>query len=467
MRLWTFPGINRRFWSVHHRNETFQTIRDASKCMPCPWYNFTSDLNWSNLLRHLGQRHSPDQSVFQSVESILQNVQELGDKALVSYTRQFDCPDFERSQIKVPLQILEQAVHSIPKADLALIEEAATNIQAFHQQQKENSWVDHSTPGLITGQLVRPMARAGLYIPGGTSGDTPLVSSLLMNAIPAQVAGVERIAVVSPPRQDGSINPYTLAAAAALGLREVYAVGSAWAVAALGYGTESIPRVDVITGPGNMYVTTAKGLLAGQVGIDLIAGPSEIAILADSSAHPEWIAADLLSQAEHDPLASALLISPDYDILYDTKQALQKQLRSLSRQETAASALKQWGAFIQVPDLETGMHLINSLAPEHLELCLDDPWSWLSSIHNAGAIFLGHYTPEPIGDYFAGPNHVLPTMGSARFASALSVQNFIKKSSLIAATKSYSQGNADKVASLARLEGLEAHARSAEIRLNT
>ncbi|MDZ7762371.1 MAG: histidinol dehydrogenase [Desulfovermiculus sp.] len=432
--------------------------------MPCPWYNFTSERDWSELVRHLGRRHDPDHSVVQSVESILQAVVDQGDHALVSYTRQFDCPDFETSQIKVPLQGLEQAMHNIPKADLALIEEAATNIREFHVHQKEHSWVDHSTPGLITGQLVRPMARAGLYIPGGTSGDTPLVSSLLMNAIPAQVAGVERIAVVSPPRQDGTINPYTLAAAASLGLREVYAVGSAWAVAALGYGTESIPRVDVITGPGNIYVTTAKRLLAGQVAIDLIAGPSEIAILADESAHPEWMAADLLSQAEHDPLASALLISPDYAILESTREALQEQLHRLPRQDTAALALKQWGGLVHVPDLEAAVHLINTLAPEHLELCLDDPWAWLSSIHNAGAIFLGHYTPEPIGDYFAGPNHVLPTMGSARFASALSVQNFMKKSSMIAATKSYSQRNADKVARLARLEGLEAHARSAEIR---
>jgi histidinol dehydrogenase len=308
------------------------------------------------------------------------------------------------------------------------------------------------------------MARAGLYIPGGKSGDTPLISSLLMNAIPAQVAGVGRIAVVTPPRQDGTINPFTLAAAASLGLNEVYAVGSAWAIAALGYGTESIPRVDIITGPGNIYVTTAKRLLSGQVAIDLIAGPSEIAIVADHSARPEWLAADLLSQAEHDPLASALLISPESDILEKSREALEIQLSRLPRRDIASSALERWGGCIHVQDMRTAMQLINFLAPEHLELCLDDPWSWLSHIQNAGAIFLGHHTPEPIGDYFAGPNHVLPTMGSARFGSALSVQNFMKKSSLIAATSDYSQRNAQKVAQLARLEGLEAHARSAEIR---
>jgi histidinol dehydrogenase len=365
------------------------------------------------------------------------------------------------------MQALEKALDTIPKGDLSLIEEAAANIQRFHRQQKEHSWLDQTTPGLITGQLVRPMAKAGLYIPGGQSGDTPLVSSLLMNAIPAQVAGVDRIAVVSPPRKDGTINPYTLAAAAVLGLHEVYAVGSAWAIAALGYGTETIPQVEVITGPGNIFVTTAKRLLAGRVAIDLIAGPSEIAILADRSANPEWLAADLLSQAEHDALASSLLISPEPEILEKTKKALKDQLQNLPRKDIASSSLSQWGGLIQVPDIRTGFELINSLAPEHLELCVDDPWSCLSYIHNAGAIFLGHHTPEPIGDYFAGPNHILPTMGSAKFASALSVQNFMKKSSLIAATSDYSQRNADKVSRLARLEGLEAHARSAAMRLKT
>jgi histidinol dehydrogenase len=430
-------------------------------------YHFSSDHDWMELAGHLDKRNVPDSSIENSVRTIIEDVQSHGDDAVVSYTRKFDCPDFEPSQIKVPMQALEKALDSIPKGDLSLIEEAAANIQRFHKQQKEHSWLDHSTPGLITGQLVRPMAKAGLYIPGGQSGDTPLVSSLLMNAIPAQVAGVERIAVVSPPRKDGSINPYTLAAAAALGLNEIYAVGSAWAIAALGYGTETIPKVEVITGPGNIFVTTAKRLLVGRVAIDLIAGPSEIAILADSSANPEWLAADLLSQAEHDALASSLLISPDPEILEKTRMALKNQLQDLPRQDIASSSLSQWGGLIQVPDMRTGFELINSLAPEHLELCVDDPWSCLSYIHNAGAIFLGHHTPEPIGDYFAGPNHVLPTMGSAKFASALSVHNFIKKSSLIAATSDYSQRNADKVVRLARLEGLEAHARSAAMRVKT
>lgn len=434
--------------------------------MPCPRYNFNSHIDWEQFLRHLDTRSTPEESVETSVRSIIENVRDHGDSAVVSYTQQFDCPDFGPSQIKVPVQKIEEAMRLIPQDDRALIEEAAANIAHFHRQQKEHSWLDHGTSGLITGQLVHPVARAGLYIPGGQSGDTPLVSSLLMNAIPAQVAGVERIAVVSPPRKDGTINPYTLAAAATLGLTEVYAVGSAWAIAALGYGTESIPQVDVITGPGNIFVTAAKGQLSGRVGIDLIAGPSEIAILADYTARPQWLAADLLSQAEHDALASSLLISPEKDILEKTQKALEEQMVNLPRKDIAAASLSQWGGLIQVPDMPTGVQLINSLAPEHLELCMDDPWSWLSHIHNAGAIFLGHHTPEPIGDYFAGPNHVLPTMGSARFASALSVQNFVKKSSLIAATKEYSRRNTGKVARLARLEGLEAHARSAEMRHN-
>ena len=343
--------------------------------MPCPWYQYTAQNDGTALTQALAQRNEPNPDVEKRVQNILQDVREQGDAALVSYTRSFDCPDFETAKIKVPFPELEKALHSIPKADLALMEEAAGNIRSFHQQQREHSWFDHSTQGLIVGQLLRPVDKAGLYVPGGQSGDTPLISSLLMNAIPAQVAGVERIAVVTPPRQDGSINAYTLAAAAILGLNEVYALGSAWAIAALAYGTQSVPQVDVITGPGNIYVTTAKRMLTGQVSIDLIAGPSEIAILADGSANPEWLAADLLSQAEHDPLASAVLISTDKGLLEKTKTALQKQLDQLSRKDIAASALGKWGGLIHVPDLRTAIEVINNLAPEHLELCLTDPWS--------------------------------------------------------------------------------------------
>jgi histidinol dehydrogenase len=313
--------------------------------------------------------------------------------------------------------------------------------------------------------MVSAVDRAGLYVPGGQGGETPLISSLLMNAIPAQVAGVKEIVVVSPPRKDGSLNPSILAAADILGITAIFRAGSAWAIAALAYGTETIPPVDVIAGPGNIFVTTAKRILVGEVGIDMIAGPSEIAILADTTANPEWLAADLLSQAEHDPLASALLISTDKMLLTKTREALSRQVTQLPRHEIAAACLKDWSGCIHVPDMDTGLDLVNTIAPEHFELCVSDPWSLIGKVRNAGAVFMGHHTPEPVGDYFAGPNHVLPTLSTARFSSALSVDTFCKKTSIIAASDSYIQEHGEKIARLARMEQLEAHARSMEQRM--
>jgi histidinol dehydrogenase len=428
-------------------------------------FHYTQHLDWMEISRWLGQRQAPSLEIEEQVLDILEQVRRHGDEALLDYTRRFDCPDFSLSQLRIPVSAIEQARRMIPEEELSIIEQAAENITRFHEKQRESSWIDHSQPGIITGQMVHAIRSAGLYVPGGQSGETPLVSSLLMNAIPAKVAGVERIAVVSPPREDGSLNPYTLAAAAILNLDEVFAVGSAWSVGGLAYGTQTLPGVDLIAGPGNIHVTTAKRLLIGQVGIDLIAGPSEIVILADETARPDWLAADLLSQAEHDPLASALLISPDEGQIQAVQDALESQLGALPRHEAARKSLTDWGALISVDSLEAGVELINLLAPEHLELCIDDPWSELSSIRNAGAIFLGHHTPEPVGDYFAGPNHVLPTMGSARFASALSVQDFCTKSSIISANPAYLERHAGSIARLARLEGLEAHARSVEVRI--
>jgi histidinol dehydrogenase len=285
-----------------------------------------------------------------------------------------------------------------------------------------------------------------------------------MNAIPAQVAGVARIAAVSPPRKDGSLNPYILAAASLLGITEIYRTGSAWAIAALAYGTETIAPVDVLAGPGNIFVTTAKRLLVGQVGIDMIAGPSEIVILADQTAPPAWLAADLLSQAEHDPQAASILVTDSPEVAQATLKELAEQLERLPRSEIARKALADWGAVVVVPGLKEGIELVNLLAPEHLELAIADGWSVLGEIRHAGAIFLGCGCPEPVGDYFAGPNHVLPTMGNARFSSALSVETFTKKSSLIAAPPAYARRHGAKIARLARLEGLEAHARSVECR---
>jgi len=433
--------------------------------MPLRLLEYTSPAHWPGIASWLSRRDAGEDNVEPLVRDILSQVRMQGDEAVAEYTRRFDCPDMTAGALRVPEADIAQALARIPLADADIIREAAANIRDFHLRQKQNSWITTPAPGTTLGQLVLPVDRAGLYVPGGQGGETPLVSSLLMNAIPAQVAGVGTICVVSPPRKDGTLNPYILATAAILGIETVFMCGSAWAIAALAYGTEIIPRVDVIAGPGNIFVTTAKRLLVGQVGIDMIAGPSEIAILADSSANPKWLAADMLSQAEHDPLASSILVSPDDYLLQEVKKELSRQLPALPRREIAAKSLADWSALIHVPDLDTGMELINRLAPEHFELSVSDPWALVGAVRNAGAVFMGHSTPEPVGDYFAGPNHVLPTLSTARFSSALSVDTFCKKTSLICTDQTYMNRHGSKVARLARLEGLEAHARSVEHRL--
>lgn len=435
--------------------------------MPIRFISHTSATSGEEIRVWLASRDIAADGVEERVRDIIAQVRSRGDQAVMDYTRRFDCPDLGPDALRVPAAHIEQARHNISAGDMAIISEAARNIREFHEHQKQNSWMTMPSPGVTLGQLVLPVERAGLYVPGGQGGETPLISSLLMNAIPAQVAGVPNIHVVSPPRRDGTLNPYILATAAILGIEHVYLCGSAWAVAALAYGTETIPRVDVIAGPGNIFVTTAKRLVAGQVGIDMIAGPSEIAILADGTADPAWLAADMLSQAEHDPLASSLLISPDEGLLGEVRAELSRQMGTLPRKGIAADALKNWSALIHVADLEAGMGLVNLLAPEHFELSVADPWAWTGRIRNAGAVFLGHHTPEPVGDYFAGPNHVLPTLATARFSSALSVETFCKKTSLLATDRNYLSLHGEKIARLARLEGLEAHARSVEQRLST
>lgn len=435
--------------------------------MPIRFISHTSATSGEEIRVWLASRDIAADGVEERVRDIIAQVRSRGDQAVMDYTRRFDCPDLGPDALRVPAAHIEQARHNISAGDMAIISEAARNIREFHEHQKQNSWMTMPSPGVTLGQLVLPVERAGLYVPGGQGGETPLISSLLMNAIPAQVAGVPNIHVVSPPRRDGTLNPYILATAAILGIEHVYLCGSAWAVAALAYGTETIPRVDVIAGPGNIFVTTAKRLVAGQVDIDMIAGPSEIAILADGTADPAWLAADMLSQAEHDPLASSLLISPDEGLLGKVRAELSRQMGTLPRKGIAADALKNWSALIHVADLEAGMGLVNLLAPEHFELSVADPWAWTGRIRNAGAVFLGHHTPEPVGDYFAGPNHVLPTLATARFSSALSVETFCKKTSLLATDRNYLSLHGEKIARLARLEGLEAHARSVEQRLST
>lgn len=435
--------------------------------MPCPRFSITGTGPdaFGPLRSLLAGRQEAASDAADKVRHILDDVAQRGDAALVDLTSRFDCKAFDADCLRVSENDIAAGYAAVPAADRAIIEEAADNIRAFHAAQKEQSWWIPSADGTMLGQIVTPVDAAGCYVPGGRGGETPLISSFLMNAIPAQVAGVPRIVVVSPPRQDGSLNPYILAAASILGIREIYRVGSAWAIAALAYGTASIAPVDVVVGPGNIYVTTAKRLLIGTIGIDMIAGPSEIAILADSTANPDWLAADMLSQAEHDPMAAAVCVSPDEKLLDAVCASLARQLSDLPRNDIAAAALTHFSALVAVPDLEVGMELINSIAPEHFELCVADPWALVGKVRHAGAVFMGHHCPEPVGDYFAGPNHVLPTMGTARFSSALSVSTFTKKTSLIAAAPGYIAAHGDKIARLARLENLEAHARSVECRL--
>ena len=418
-----------------------------------------------DFFRHLADRSHPDSApdVEGNVRAILDAVAAKGDEALLEQTRRFDCPTME-----LPLAVgpddLQRAAASIPADDLDIMAEAAAHIREFHEAQKERSWFMTRPDGTMLGQKVEPVDRAGLYVPGGKGGDTPLISSLLMGAVPAQVAGVREIAVVTPPRADGTLNPHILAAAYLLDIAEVYRVGGPWAIGALAYGTQSIPAVDVIAGPGNIHVTTAKKLVQGKVAIDRLAGPSEILVLADDSAPVDWVAADMLSQAEHDLLASAVCVTDSPHFAERLAAALARRAADLPRASIAEAALRDWGAIIVAPNLGVGVDIANAVAPEHMEVATREPWSVLPHIRHAGAVFLGLHSTEPVGDYFAGPNHVLPTLGTARHASALSVQTFCKKTSIIAASAAFTRAGAASIARLARLEGLEAHARAVELR---
>ena len=431
--------------------------------MTCRFLSLTSEALWPELLQMLADRGNPDQSVEADVRAMLDAVRKDGDAAVLGYVRRFDCPAMQ-PPLRVSPEAPEQAAESLPSESLDCIRQAADNIRAFHEAQKDRSWFLTRDDGTILGQKISPVDRAGLYVPGGRGGDTPLISSLLMTAIPAQVAGVSEIAVVTPPRADGTLNPHILAAAHLLGIREIYRMGGAWAIGALAYGTESVSPVDVIAGPGNIWVTTAKRLVQGQVAIDMIAGPSEVLILADASANPAWIAADMPSQAEHDALASAICLTDDEALARAVLDELDRQSAALPRADIVRKSLADWSAVVLTPDMDAAVALANRVAPEHLEVLTADPWALLPRIRHAGAAFLGPYSPEPLGDYFAGPNHVLPTLGTARFSSALSVQTFCKRTSVIAASRAFAAASADAVARLARMERLEAHARSMECR---
>lgn len=402
----------------------------------------------------------------QAVGKILETVRLKGDNALVDYTRRFDTPGFDIDRLEVPKKEIREASRAVDRSFKRALNRAVAQIEAFHRKQLRKSWIDTDREGVLLGQLIRPVETAGIYVPGGKGGNTPLVSSVLMGAVPAGVAGVKTRVMTTPPTPDGSVNPYLLAAADRVGIDRVFRAGSAWAIAAMAYGTETLPAVDVIVGPGNLYVTLAKKLVAGTVGIDMTAGPSEILIIADHTADPALAAADMLSQAEHDAMASAVLITTEPEVADATSRALEAQLKKLSRQSIADASIKAYGAIFVVPDIETAVSLANRIAPEHLELLVDSPMDLVNSVHHAGAIFLGPFTPEPIGDYVAGPNHVLPTAGTARFSSALSVDDFIKKTSLVRYTETAFRREAPDVVRLAEIEGLDAHARSVRLRLS-
>jgi histidinol dehydrogenase len=413
----------------------------------------------------LNRFQETDAACSQAVTDILAAVKRKGDDALLEYTRKFDAPNFQIGQLQVTREEFDQAQTLVDSAFKETLSLAIERLQFFHEQELEKSWTLTRDDGVITGRLVRPVAAAGLYVPGGRGGNTPLVSSVLMNGIPAGIAGVEKRIMVTPPNEKGEINSALLVAASEIGIDQVFKVGSSWGIGALAYGTQSIPKVDVIVGPGNQYVAEAKQQVSGIVGIDMIAGPSEVLIIADGSAQPSYIAADMLAQAEHDPQALAILVTTSPELATQVVHELERQLQDLSRREIAATALENRGVILIADDLQEAIDLANKIAAEHLELMIEKPDTWLSAIQHAGAIFLGNYSPEAAGDYLAGPNHVLPTMGTARFSSALGVETFLKKSSVISYSRAALLEDGPHIMALANLEGLSAHAKSVEVRM--
>lgn len=402
------------------------------------------------------------EEIEKSVRGIVENVRQNGDSALLDYTEKFDRVRLSADTLRVSEEEVAEAYTLVDQDYLSALKVAKERITSFHQKQLKNSWLTTEEDGTILGQVYRPLESSGLYVPGGTAS---YPSSVLMNALPAQVAGVERIVMVSPPGQSGKLSPYVLVAAKEAGVKEIYKVGGAQAVAALAFGTATIPKVDKIVGPGNIYVTLAKKLVYGVVNLDMLAGPSEVLIVADEKANPAYIAADLLSQAEHDVLASPILITPSEDLAKKVEEQLSLQLPLLPRKEIAGKSLMDRGLILIVDNLEEAWEMANFYAPEHLELLVESPWQYLGKIRHAGAIFLGDYSPEPLGDYLAGPNHVLPTGGTARFFSPLNVDDFLKKSSVLSFSPEGFKKVAKDAIKLAEVEGLDAHARSLRVRL--
>ena len=394
------------------------------------------------------------------VSEIIENVKQNGDKALYEYCLKFDKADLQ--SLEVSSEEIEEAFASVDKEFIEILKEAAENIKTFHQKQKRNSFIINDKDGVVIGQKVIPIEKAGLYVPGGTAA---YPSTVLMDAIPAKIAGCEQIVMVSPPKSDGKINPVILTAAKIAGVDKIYKVGGAQAVAALAYGTETIPKVDKIVGPGNAFVAEAKKQVFGKVSIDMIAGPSEILVVADDTNNPDIIAADLLSQAEHDKNASAVLVTDSMDFALKVSKSLEKQIPKLQRAEIARASIDNNGKIIvSENDILKAIDIANEIAPEHLELCVDNPFDYLDKIKHAGSVFLGKNCPEALGDYFAGPNHTLPTSGTARFSSPLSVDDFVKKTQYTYYSASALEKVAEKISYFANKEGLDAHGKSATVR---
>lgn len=417
---------------------------------------------WQKLENLLAWNSVADEQVMQTVREILNRVRTEGDAAVLEYTRHFDRRQVQNvDELIIPEQRLQQALMSIDKNQREALEKAADRVRDYHQRQKQDSWQYMEADGTVLGQKITPLDRVGLYVPGGKAA---YPSSVLMNALPAKVAGVEEIIMVVPT-PDNVLNDLVLAAAAVAGVTKVFTIGGAQAVAALAYGTASIPKVDKIVGPGNIYVATAKSMVFGAVGIDMIAGPSEILVVCDGQTDPDWIAMDLFSQAEHDEQAQSILLSPDAAFLEAVQQSIERLIEQMPRAEIIRTSLQARGAFIHVKDLAEAVEVANFIAPEHLELSVTDPQALLGKVRHAGAIFMGRYTAEALGDYCAGPNHVLPTSRTARFSSPLGVYDFQKRSSIIFCSEQGASNLGEIASVLAHGEGLSAHARSAEYRM--
>ncbi|WP_160687860.1 histidinol dehydrogenase [Clostridium sp. C2-6-12] len=422
-----------------------------------------TESNKNSLIKDLKARNvETEQEVILSVSNILSKVKKDGDKALFEFTKAFDKVELKR--LEVSAEEIGECFNNVEEDFIEALKEAKANIEDYHKKQKANGFLMTKDKGVYLGQRVLPLERVGVYVPGGTAA---YPSSVLMNVIPAKVAGVDEIIMVTPPDKDGGINPYIGVAAKISGIDKIYKVGGAQAVAALAYGTETIEKVDKIVGPGNIFVATAKKLVFGEVDIDMIAGPSEILVIADEKSDPAFVAADLMSQAEHDKLASSILITTSKELYEKVEVELEKQVKTLEREEIIRASLKDFGSAMLCKTIEECIDISNAIAPEHLEIMADEPMKYLGMVKNAGSVFLGRYCPEPIGDYFGGTNHVLPTSGTARFFSPLSVDSFIKKSSFIYYSKEAIIENGAKIITMANKEGLTAHANSVKVRLNS